>query len=115
MRVLILEDNGERVLQFMRNLMEHTVVITTNSSECISLLQNGVWDVLYLDHDLGGQQMVESGLGTGQEVTKWLKENSDFKPKAVILHSANPDGVKAMRFDIPDAIVVPFAWTQKLS
>jgi CheY-like chemotaxis protein len=117
MRVLILEDRGERVAQFMENMMDHLVVVVNDSKECIRLLGAGdaTWDVLFLDHDLGGQIMVKSGENTGQEVTEWLKDRPDCKPETVILHSANPDGVKAMKFDIPDALVVPFAWTKQLS
>jgi len=35
--------------------------------------------ILFLDHDLGGKQMVASGNNTGYEVAKWLSKKQSEK------------------------------------
>jgi len=39
------------------------------------------FDYLFLDHDLGGKQMVNSRENTGYEVAEWLSKNKLKKPK----------------------------------
>lgn len=60
--------------------------------ECIRfLIQNkGNVEIISLDHDLGEMK-------TGYDVCKWIVENEYYEGlKQVILHSANPVGVKNM-------------------
>lgn len=60
--------------------------------ECIRLLlQNkGNVDTISLDHDLGE-------LRTGYSVCQWIVENEYYDGvKTIILHSANPVGIKNM-------------------
>lgn len=85
MRILILEDDTERHKKFRENLIGHKIVIVTQSNQAIKLLQAEKFEVLFLDHDLGDQIYVESGLGTGYEVAKWISENMCYKPTIVYL------------------------------
>lgn len=60
--------------------------------DCIRLLEanKGNVEVISLDHDLGE-------LKSGYDVCKWIVENEYYEGlKQVILHSANPIGVKNM-------------------
>jgi hypothetical protein len=74
--------------------------------DAINYLNNETWDLLLLDHDLGGEQMVDhSNKNTGSEVARWLNENPAKKPQAIILHSFNPVGRLNMKKLLPESFV----------
>jgi CheY-like chemotaxis protein len=110
MNVLVLEDSEERCKHFRRALIGHSLDITEFSKEAIQMLKDKDYDILFLDHDLGGQQMVKSGEDTGYEVAAWLSLNPTRKPPEIYLHSLNSCGRDNMRCVLPDAIDAPFAW-----
>jgi len=98
MRILILEDDPERQIRFRRKMIGHYVIITEFADCAIRLLQEENWDLLCLDHDLGGKVLVDSSteLNTGHAVAKWLEEHPDRQPEQIILHSLNPAGRQNM-------------------
>lgn len=112
MRILILEDDPERVRHFKSGLISHTVFHTDSTKICISKLKDEQWDVLFLDHDLGGKTLVASGKNTGYEVAKWLESNPKFKPPQIIIHSLNGVGAKNMQMAVPEAVHAPFIWLE---
>lgn len=111
MDVLILEDDPSRQKIFTQQLIGANVVIVDTASEAISLLESQDWDYLFLDHDLGGQQMVESGEGTGYEVAVWLEEHTGRQPPNIVIHSYNPMGAQKMHEALPNSILAPGCWT----
>jgi CheY-like chemotaxis protein len=113
LNILVLEDDEERHKRFSRNLIGHDFVIVASVQSAIFYLKKKNWDMLYLDHDLGGQVYVPSGPNTGYEVAKWLEENPEYKPTKIILHSFNPVGAENMQQALPEAIKYPGAWDKK--
>jgi CheY-like chemotaxis protein len=109
-RILILEDDHYRHLAFEKALVGNYVKIVETAQECIALLKDESWGALFLDHDLGGEQMVESGDGTGYEVACWLEEYTQRIPPLVIIHSLNPGGAAKMNAALPGSMVVAGAW-----
>ena len=63
MRILILEDDPARHKAFKKNLIGNEVLITEHTDQAIKLIKEQDWDVLFLDHDLGGKVYCESGAG----------------------------------------------------
>jgi CheY-like chemotaxis protein len=112
MDILILDDDLCRHEFFNMALIGHIVKSTTTAAETIEELKSNNFDVVFLDHDLGGQQMVESGDNTGYEVAKWLSEHPNRIPNQVIIHSFNPAGAKNMKAVLPQAAICPGAWTK---
>jgi CheY-like chemotaxis protein len=112
MKILILEDNEERVKQFRRNLTGNDVVVTANAAECIELLDHGEWDWVFLDHDLGDKVFEKSGPGTGYEVAKWMGQHPNKWPnQGVVIHSCNFVGAQNMESVLPaPAWKIPFVW-----
>lgn len=110
MNILILEDDPSRVKKFRAKLIGHNLTVTDDSKACIKLLESGVWDILCLDHDLGGQVYVASGENTGYEVAKWLELNPKNLPSTIYIHSLNGVGAANMKACLPQAIQVPFLW-----
>jgi hypothetical protein len=111
MNILILEDDKNRQAQFTRKFFNHNVVIVSTALGAIGQLEHRSWDQLYLDHDLGGQVMVESGPGTGYEVAKWLEAHPDRMPPEVFVHSFNPVGANNIIAAIPQAVRCPGVWS----
>jgi len=68
---------------------------TGESTMAFLCTQEGNIDTLSLDHDLG------EGKKTGYEVLKWIEAQvflHGYKPpKEIIVHSANPVGIKNMK------------------
>lgn len=115
-KILILEDNDERIECF-KNIMQGTqLTIVKHVSEAVEHLQNTSFDLLCLDHDLDGKAYVtpEQGEQTGTDVARFLSVNPQFKPKHVILHSLNEPGRKIMLSYLPEAEEVPFLWLKKI-
>ena len=108
--VLFLDDNPHRTKKFVSHYLWAKTVET--SEDCIKELGINEYHVLFLDHDLGGEQFVDSGReDTGMEVVRWMVEN---KPNVgdVIVHSHNtPAGIE-MVAKLEDAgysaVYIPF-------
>ena len=115
MKILILEDKDERLKQFNDNLCseDNQLMMVKEAVYAIDYLSNEKWDVLFLDHDLGGQINVSSeNENTGSEVARFLKQHPFLIPNLVILHSLNMIGCKYMKGLLPDSVIIPFAWTK---
>lgn len=78
MKTLLIDD--------MRNI-EATVVART-FAEGVIALKSEIFDVLYLDHDLGEDDPNHTGYG----IMKFLEENPDRLPKEIKLVTSNPVG-----------------------
>lgn len=116
MNILILEDDLLRMESFYKNFAGHNIVIVEHAKECISYLKEQEWDILFLDHDLGGMQMVDSDEeDTGATVAKFINKNSQYKPAIVIIHSMNPVGAQLMSDLIPGSRRIPGAWRMQLA
>lgn len=62
-----------------------------NYHEGIVALQEEVWDVLWLDYDMG------IGCYDGMDVLTWLEENLQHLPKQIQMVSLSPDCREKMR------------------
>lgn len=111
MDILVLEDDSTRQKAFRQNLIGANVVIVDTPQEAIKNLDTKTWDFLFLDHDLGGQSWVTPGDDTGYAVAKWLEANPSKQPKAIVLHTLNPIGGKAMKEVLPNAVYAPGCWS----
>ena len=114
--ILILEDDLNRMRQFEENFSDHHVVHADTAHAAIALLDEYTWDWLFLDHDLGGEVMVDSFANndTGYVVAVWLEEHSDQQPANIVIHSFNPQGAENIHKALPDAVRLPGAWMYSL-
>lgn len=103
MKILILDDQEQRHKHFKKELCFHTLCHVYTSKECIKKLSEETFDCVFLDHDLGGQEMVESGENTGYEVCVWLKNNIEKCPDQIYIHTMNPVGRQNMLSVLPFA------------
>jgi hypothetical protein len=96
-KVLILEDDETRNAWF-RHRMGYAVMVET-AKDCIAQLA-AEWDVVYLDHDLGGEIYVDvAHENTGSAVVRWIAEHKPVVGQFVV-HSANGPAAQAMTEDL---------------
>lgn len=113
MRILILDDDESRLRQFRQILSGNEVTCVKTAKETIEKLsENETYDVIFLDHDLGGKVYAPSGEETGYEVAEWISENPNREPKQIIIHSFNNVGARNMKNLLPNAVLAPGAWTK---
>ena len=104
MRILILEDDGTRVNNFIELLHIHDLDIIENAYEAVALLEANVYDVILLDHDLGENN------GSGGIVSSFLRaypDNPNCQAKTII-HSWNVPAANHMLKDLPHAVYAPY-------
>ena len=97
MRVFVLEDNDQRVIKFRRSLVGHCVDYADNVVDGKAFIEQYQYDLIFLDHDLGGKEMVSSDdPNTGYQMACLLAENDLNKDAAVVIHTCNPNGASRM-------------------
>ena len=95
--VLFLDDDMVRWSMFPAVLRHKGVNLTmvSEAEEAIEEMEKKQFDILFLDHDLGGQVFVDSNkYVTGLKVTQWLEKHPEYLNKVmrVVVHTMNPDG-----------------------
>ena len=107
-KVFILDDDEYRLFEF-RQIHEGSNVVTVKTAqEAIDILSKDIdYDLISLDHDLGGEVYCSSELeNSGYRVAKYLS-GKDVKCK-IVIHSWNPAGAKRMHDLLPNSIMIPF-------
>lgn len=107
MKILILEDMQVRWEGFQENLKGYDLRICHQAQRAINaLMEEGPWDLLFLDHDLGEEADVDL-CGSGYDVACWLEQHPEKLPHVVALHSMNYWGRQMMQQAVPSAIAAP--------
>ena len=92
MKILIVEDNIERRNWFKSEFKAYELTFAVNAEEGIKQVEWNKFDVIFLDHDLGGLVFVDSfKQNTGFQVAKAIVNSVNDKTP-VIIHSWNPAG-----------------------
>lgn len=109
--ILILEDS-----KYRNDLFKHVyggkcfIHMFENAWDAIKALQAFEYDIIFLDHDLGGYEMIEEDEvnGTGYDAAKAINETEN-RGVPVIIHSLNPYGAEKMQGVIGKAAIrIPF-------
>lgn len=124
-KVLILEDDPTRMLAFERRFKETTSAEITfdhvdNVHNAIKMLKKNDYDMIFLDHDLGGETFVATNeTNTGSELARWMSVNRDsFNFSGpILIHSFNPQGAEYMlhtlKSEFKEVFKVPALWTEQ--
>lgn len=119
MTALVLEDSIDRIDEFRKRLYNFKQVhYTDNAQNCIYLLKNNKYDIVFLDHDLENNAYVDINYkNTGSEVARWINENYDNfinKDSLFILHTLNAVGSENMNKLIKNSFRIPFVWVENV-
>ena len=108
MLIFILEDNPDRMDKFIRELQCTAIHHAETVDAGKELLLMYKYDLLLLDHDLGGEQMVDSAeKNTGYQLAKFITHTQN-RDTPCIAHTCNPVGADNILCILPHAIKVPF-------
>jgi len=120
MNVFILEDDMNRMEWFHNNMSrlldsyDYNIIAAEDVATAKKLFEvwNGEFGMYFLDHDLGGEQMVSiQEPNTGSEFAKWLVEQGVKGNKETIyVHSLNPAGAINIMANFDKSIRAPFTW-----
>ncbi len=96
LRLLFLDDAPERAAVF---LAAHPAAMWVQTVErCIGLLQQS-WDEVHLDHDLGGEVLVDHERpDCGMAVVRWICEETrpHLRDTRFVIHTHNPNAACKM-------------------
>ena len=117
MKVLFLDDDRTRLDKARRSFIGCVFHEAETAEEAIRLLkENSPYDLVSLDHDLGGQIYVQSDEVSGYEVAIFIPTMDEDKlPKRIIIHSFNPVGAVNMQRVLEDggirSLRIPFDYS----
>lgn len=108
LNILILEDDPRRVEVFESKLGDkHKLTCVDTAQAAIELLEKEKYDVVFLDHDLGGETFVDPhDPNTGSEVVRWMVTPDNLchiKGQVIIIHSMNFPAAQSMKASLEDA------------
>ena len=96
MNIFILEDDEERVRTFFIMFCSHNIVVSNSAQYAKTILDNEKFDIIFLDHDLGGKTFVDSKEeNTGYQVAKHLPKTINFNTR-IVVHSWNTPAANLM-------------------
>jgi len=96
-RIFILEDDLERIKWFYGRLKDDEVVIVNNAAIAKSILHSVKFNMIFLDHDLGGEAFVDSEHpNTGWQVAKEIPHTPNRETN-ILIHSWNTVAAKRMK------------------
>lgn len=109
MNIFILEDDQVRIQWLRERLFAHTCTFIESSTQADQFV--GPYDLVLLDHDLGGRQL-EDHEDDGLAFVKAVKDR--IGGATVIVHSYNQDGAFRMlaELDLPLHHYMPFRGPQ---
>lgn len=100
-RVLFLDDRSKRIHSALNKYKNCDLTIVATAVECLRFLSEEDWDVLFLDHDLGGEEFVNPESKTcGMQVVRYLEKTGwpeGKKRPSIVIHSSNIFAANAMK------------------
>lgn len=89
MRVLFLDDSAIRIQRAYETFAnDHLEVVVSSEAAITALVDPELWDLVMLDHDLGGKHWAPSDEESGMEVVRWIVENKPTIGR-IVVHSWN--------------------------
>lgn len=110
MNIFILEDDALRMQWFRERLLNHDI---THADSCTQIERfQPPYDLIFLDHDLGGRQL-EDHEDNGAAFAKLIAESVNADA-VVIIHSYNSAGAQNIQLTLglPTTIYAPFRGVQ---
>lgn len=99
MRILFLDDNLERWKSYRFKTIGCVTKHVLTAKQCmLALMNDEKYDLVSLDHDLGGKTFQQEKENSGTEVAEFIKHMlPTYKyPDRIVIHSWNPQGAERM-------------------
>lgn len=108
MKILILEDSILRMNYFRKKFKNDEIIHTDSAHKAIEYIKENDFDVILLDHDLGGEENDYDPTNCGGIVAEYLKENP--VKSQILIHSYNEPASRKMLSLINGSVWVPGIW-----
>lgn len=108
MNILLLEDNPHRITFFQNGLKKHKLTICRHAKSAIKALKDGQFDLIFLDHDLGGEPVDPDDENCGSEVARFIVDQS-IAGGLIVLHTENRAGREAMAALLGNCQAIPYS------
>ena len=92
MKIFILDDDMRRIKWFKRAFIGHNVYYAHDPIEAEKMLRKNHYDMIFLDHDLGGAAFVRGKNGDGIDLAKVMARDELATGSIIIVHSLNHHG-----------------------
>ncbi len=115
MKVLFLDDDHNRIRKAREYFSEDALFVAETAPQAISILEKeSKFDVVSLDHDLGGKVYCPSDEFSGYEVANYIAGMPvERRPYRVVVHTYNPAGadnmMRALKDKVPELLRIPFS------
>ena len=113
MKILIVEDNKNRITYFRNELKGHSVVVCRHAKVAKKALRKDQFDLILLDHDLQGKPADPESENCGSEVARIMVKRG-VKYGAVILHTENEVGRESMDAILGGCFIFPYSKIRKM-
>jgi response regulator of citrate/malate metabolism len=90
-RIFVLDDDMNRINWFTQTFGSIDYAHTVDAAK--SILENNIYDIIFLDHDLGGPY-TSGPDGDGIDLAQWMASERIQLNAQIIVHSLNYDGAK---------------------
>ena len=109
MRILFLDDDPERQRRVRTALVGTVLYAVETAADAIRVLSEHEFDVVMLDHDLGGEIHQPSDETSGYGVAAAIANGDGKRPGMVVIHSFNGPGAVKMMVVLSEA-KIPTVW-----
>lgn len=113
MKILLLEDNNNRITYFQNALQAHTLIVCRHAKAAKKALHKHQFDLIFLDHDLQGIPAEPESDNCGSEVARYIAEEI-IAYGAIILHTENEIGRDAMDAILEGSFIFPYSKIRKI-
>ena len=108
MKILILEDDKNRIDFFKKHFNRHELIFVDSCRSALNNLYNQKFDIVYVDHDIPS----DNPNNNGYKLIKKVVESKLQKKASFLIHSMNPVGannmLKTLQHNGYDAHWIPF-------
>ena len=113
MNILVLDDNQHRISFFQSGLKQHKLTISRHALAAINALKVVSFDLIFLDHDLGGVPTDPEDENCGSEVARYISDHK-IASSTIILHTENRAGRKSMEAILSECQSIPYSKLKKI-
>ena len=106
LKVLVLEDNTERLKWFKDTFFNYELSIAMTAETAGYAIMKNEFDLIFIDHDLADE--TSTGLDFAKVLAEEIEAGKVSNNLSIYIHSLNPVGARNIKSVLEDATIIPF-------
>ena len=106
LKVLVLEDNTERLKWFKDTFFNYELSIAMTAETAGYAIMKNEFDLIFIDHDLADE--TSTGLDFAKVLAEEIEAGRVSNDPSIYIHSMNPIGAKNIKSVLKDATIISF-------